>query len=274
MPAILPARLKQQAALLAEHFDDPAAFVRSLHHLLDSYAERVHRPGQAGSPPPLLTAYKVRPQVLRQVSQELVPLAKANPEAGLALCDALWEQSIFEFRLLAASLLGQIPCTPPEPILKRIQTWIQPDVETLFVEALFSQGIRCLRCEHPGDVINLAGGWLHEKDLFHQQLGLRVLLSFINDSQYENLPAFFRLVQPIVRAAPARLRPDILEVLVALIRRSPSETAYFLRQTADLPNSPDTPFLIRQLVHDFPVEMQPGLREFSRQRNERTRKME
>jgi hypothetical protein len=59
MPAIQPARLRQQAALMVEHFDQPAAFVRSLHHLLEYYADRAHRPGQAGKPPALLAAYNV-----------------------------------------------------------------------------------------------------------------------------------------------------------------------------------------------------------------------
>lgn len=268
MPAIHPARLKHQAALLADHFDDPAAYVRSLHHLLDAYAERIHRQGQAGAPAPLLSAYKVRPQVLRQILQELIPLARANPSEGLALCDALWEQPYLEFRLLAASLLGQIPCTPAEPCLARVLNWIQPAVESSLVEALFSQGIACVRREHPGDLINLAEDWLQKKELFYQQQGLRLLLSFIEDPQSENLPAFYRLVQPFVRSAPAVLRPNILDVLTALIHRSPSETAYFLRQTANLPNSPNTRFLIRQLVRDFPVDLQPTMREFSRQTRE------
>ena len=79
MPAINPARLKQQAALLADHFDSPAAFVRSLHHLLDYYSERVQRTGQAGVMPTLLPAYRVRPQVLRLVLQELSVLKLLLP---------------------------------------------------------------------------------------------------------------------------------------------------------------------------------------------------
>ena len=50
MPAIQPVRLKRQSALLVEQFNNPAAFIRSLHHLLEFYADRVHRPGQAGEP--------------------------------------------------------------------------------------------------------------------------------------------------------------------------------------------------------------------------------
>ena len=76
--------------------------MRSLHHLLDFYADRARRPGQSGKPAPLIDAYKVHPPVLRHILQELIPLAAENPDAGLALCDALWEQPYLEFRLLAS----------------------------------------------------------------------------------------------------------------------------------------------------------------------------
>ncbi len=264
MPAISPARLKQQAALLSEHFNDPAAFVRSLHHLFEFYAERVKRPGQAGEPPPLLTAYKVRPPVLRLIVLELVPLVEEDPQAGLALCDALWEQPVLDFRLLAAGLLGKIPCTEPEPILARLQAWLRPDVEVRLVDALFTQGIACLRKGQPNLLVGLAETWLNEKDLFYQQLGLHLLVPLIENQKFENLPVFFRLIQDLTRSAPARLRPDILDILEALARRSPTETAYFLRQAAAMPNSPTAAWFIRQSLTAFPPALQDDLRRFSR----------
>lgn len=264
MPAISPARLKQQAALLSEHFDDPAAFVRSLHHLLEFYAERVHRPGQAGEPPPLLSAYKVRLPVLRQIVLELAPLAEADPQAGLALCDALWEQPVLDFRLLAAGLLGKIPCADPEPPLARIQAWIRPDVEARLVDTLFNQGIACLRKQQPVILVELAEAWLDEKDLFYQQLGLRLLVPLIQDPDFENLPVFFRLIHDLTRSSPARLRPDVLDILEALARRSPTETAYFLRQTAAMPNSPTAAWFIRQSLAAFPAATRESLRQVSR----------
>jgi hypothetical protein len=272
MPAILPARLRQQAALLVKHFYNPAAFARSLHHLLDSYADRVQRPGQAGDPPPLLAAYKVRPPVLRQILLELAPLARDDPESGLALCDALWEQPYLEFRLLAASLLGLIPCSPAEPVLARLQAWIRPGIEARLVDALFTQGLACLRQKDPVALVGLAEVWLKDKDLFYQQTGLRLLLPLIDDPQFENLPVFYRLIFPLTRSAPARLRPDLLDVLAALAHRSPNETAYFLQQTAVMPNSPDTAWLIRQSLHEFPEKMQEGLRNLSRDRLEQSRR--
>lgn len=260
MPAIQPARLKQQAALVAEHFDNPVAFVRSLHHLLDFYADRVKRPGQSGAPPPLLRAYNVRPPVLRQILQELLPLAEEDPQAGLALCEALWEQPYLEFGLLAAGLIGQIPPRPPEPVLERIAAWLKSNPEQRLIVALLNQGLARLRQEDSQTLIALVESWLADENLFTRQLGLQALLPMVADLGFENLPAFYRLIQPLARSVPPLLRPDLLEVLAALAQRSPKETAYFLRQSLAMPHASDTPWLIRQSLRAFPLEIQDSLR--------------
>jgi hypothetical protein len=265
MPAIHPARLRQQAALLAEHFQDPPAYVRSLHHLLETYAERAHRPGQAGGLPSLLASYKVRPPVLRLVLLELLPLVEEDPSAGLSLCDALWEEPYLEFRLLASFVLGHIPCAETESITARLRLWIQPGVEPRLLEALLKDGTLCLRRRSPLTLLAFTSSWLEEKELFYQKIGLQLLLPLITDPEYENLPAFYRLIQPLTRSAPTDLRPDLLDVLTGLVKRSPDETAFFLRQTAAIPNSPDTPWIIRQLLRQFPPDLEESLREFSRE---------
>jgi len=272
MPAIHPARLRQQAAVLVEHFYDPPAFIRSLHHLLDSYAERIHPTGQARELPALLPAYRVRPPVLRHILLELAPLVDGDPESGLALCDALWEQPYLEFRLLAAGILGQIPCTYVEGIVSRLQGWIRPDIESRLVDALFVQGATCLRKKNQTALIRLAESWLHESDSFYQQLGLRLLLSLLKEPEFENLPVLYRLIQNLTRNCPARLRPDLLDALAALAQRSPNETAYFLRQTMTMPNSPDTPLLLRLSLQEFPPEIQENLRSISREYYDKPRK--
>lgn len=265
MPAIQPARLRHQAALLAEQFSDPPAYIRSLHYVLDFYSDRARRPGKTGKPGPLLTAYNVRPPVLRMLLQELIPQAEQDVAGGLALCDALWAEPYLECRLLAGMLLGQIPLQPPEAITDRLQGWITTNLEFFLIEALLSNGVERLHRQQPQVLIHMIEGWLHSTKTFHQQLGLRALLPLIRDPAFENLPVFFRLIQQLCQAAPAALRPDLLDVLAALARRSPQETAYFLRQTLIFPDSPDTPWLIRQSLSQFPPEMQSSLRQAMRE---------
>ena len=264
MPAIQPARLRHQAAQLAEHYADPPAYTRSLHTVLDFYSDRARRPGKTGQPAPLLTAYNVRPPVLRMLLQELTPHLQEDPQGGLALCDALWAEPFLECRLLASMLLGQVPPQPPEAITDRLQRWITTDLEFFLIEALLTNGVERLHRQQPQALIRMIEGWLTSTKTFQQQLGLRALLPLIKDPGFENLPVFYRLIQPFCQVAPVALRPDILDVLAALALRSPQESAFFLRQALMYPDSPDTPWLIRQSLRHFPPEIQASLRQATR----------
>jgi hypothetical protein len=264
VPAIQTARLRQQSALVAEHFSDPEAYVRSLHYLLDFYSNRAKRPGQSGRPGPLIEAYQVHPPVLRMILQDLVPLARNEPEKGFALCDALWKETHLEFRLLASMLIGQMPVDELEKIIERIQHWITVDLEIQLVDAILTNSFVSLLKQRPDAVVNLIQDWLNNSNNFYQQLGLRGLLPFINDPGFDNLPVFYRMIQPFMENAPGVLRPDLLDVLIALAHRSPQETAYFLKQCLHSEASIDAPWLVRQILLEFPPEIRDGLRQYVR----------
>lgn len=272
MPAIQPARLRQQAASLAESFNDPTGYARSLHSLMDFYSDRARRPGKTGRPGPLIQAYNVRPPVLRMLLQELLPLANQNPEAALALCDALWAEDYLEFRQLSAMLLGQLPPEAAPQVIARLQEWISPSLELHLIELLISTGVERLQREQSPTLLALIDSWLTHTRTFYQQLGLHALLPLIRNPAYENLPIFFRMIQPYARLAPPSLRPDVLDVLTALAQRSPQETAYFLRQMLGHPDSPDTPWLVRQSLPAFPEELQASLRQAVRSTDARPKR--
>lgn len=260
MPAIQPARLKQQAALLAQSFDQPVVFVRSLHHLLEFYADRARRPGQTGKPTPLISTYHVRPPVLSILLQEWTPWVENDPSMALSLCDTLWRENYLEFRLLAASLLGRIPPDPVEPILNRVEYWAKEPLEQSLVTALFVNGLSSLRKANPDHLIKLVEQWLSSESRKEIHYGMVALLPLVNEQEFKNLPVFFRLIQPFCREMPPALRPALIDLLIALARRSPQETAYFLRQSFEISKSQDTAWLIRQVVNEFPQEQEQSLR--------------
>jgi hypothetical protein len=271
VPAIQPAILKQQAALLASHYSNPDAYIRSLHYLFDYYADRSRHPGMSGKPRPTLSTYKVHPAVLRSLLQELIPLTIQEPAKGLALCDALWDVPYVEFKLLAAMLLGQIAPFPLEPHIERLRDWLTPDLEFTMIKAIMENSFEKLHKIHPIAMERIIQDWLEQKNTFSKQLGLQALLALILQPDYDNLPVFFRLIQPLTCEVPAVLRPDLLDIVAALIIRSPQETAYFLRQTLHLPESRDTAWIIRQSLSNFPVEIRNELRTASRTASERKR---
>ena len=67
MPAVDIARLKTQAAVLVEKFDQPAVFLKQLHEILEMYADRTLRLGVVANPVSVLPAYRTPQSVLRQI---------------------------------------------------------------------------------------------------------------------------------------------------------------------------------------------------------------
>lgn len=268
MPSIHPSRLKIQAAHLAEHFEQPAAFVRGLHALLNFYADRTYRPGQAGELPLLTPAYNTPPPVLRRVQLEMEPLSARNPQAGMAIIDALWAENIFEFRMLAARLLGKLPPDDSGAVLRRARDWAESGLEERLLRAILEDGFSGMRKDNPELLFTLMDDWLHG-NVEQIKIGLTALLSILRDPHFENLPALYRLLTPFLSAAPSAIHPELLDALVALTRRSPQEMAYALRQRLDTAHHPDTPWLIRQLLPEFPAALQASLRQAGRKEDER-----
>ncbi len=260
MPAIQPARLKQQAVDLAAKCGNPEAFVRELHRLLDRYTDYTHRSGQAGEPFPLEAAYNTPPQVIRQVWLELTREIHLHPECLLPLCDALWAEQNYDLQLLAARLLGKVPLDPPTPVIERIHEWVSSGLDNRLLDGLLEHGLEQIQLHAPAQILEFISSWLASSDLTLQQAGLHALLTMSNYPGLENLPAVLKLITPYLRIAPPRLRPDILAVLTVLAHTSPSETAYMLRQNLSAPDNPDTAWLIRQVLNEFPVEMQADLK--------------
>ena len=202
MPAIQLSRLRQRCAELADHFDRPEVLVDSLKSLLSDYADRTHRTGQTGEPPPLLLTYNVPKPVLRQIQLEIKPHIAANRLAAFQLCDLLWSEPYYEMRLLAASFLGQIEPNPPEPILDRVTLWGKSTPDEQFRRVIFEQGLNRVRLEIPERLILQIDSWLSDPDPLVQKMGLMALNPLITTSGYENIPIFFRQISPFVRESP------------------------------------------------------------------------
>jgi hypothetical protein len=260
MPAIQPARLKNQASDLASSFDQPEIFIRRLRSLLDLYTDHTYRSGQSGEPSPLMGAYNTAPPVMRQVWFELVRMIKIRPEGVYPLCDALWAEPNLDLKLLAAQLLGQCPAEKPQPVIDRLQSWILPGLDKRLLDALLKHGLMKIHQHAPDQALELVTSWLSSSEFTFQQAGLRALLPMITYLGTQSLPRIFKQLTPFIRVAPLKLRPDILAALTALANASPSETAYFLRQNLSVPDNPDTPWLIRQVLAEFPDETRVGLR--------------
>lgn len=261
MPAIQLARLKIQSARLIEFANQPDQFLRNLHSLLDFYADRTLRPGQAGTPPPLSPHYNTPGPVLRQIVTDLTYRFADGNASALELADALWADGYYETHLLAITLLGLVNPSPPDPILQRIQLWATSQEDRSVTRVVLSEGSGRIQKEHPDLWMGLIKEWLNSDQLSTQSLGVRSILPIASDPGYENLPVIFDLLGPIFRIAPTGLHPELAMVIEALANRSPMETAYFLRDSLKNSSHPSISRLVRRCLPFFSPDRQNSLRQ-------------
>ncbi len=261
MPAVQLSRLKLQAAEVCEAAGNPAAFLRSLHGLFGQYADRTYRAGKSGRPPSLLPHYNIPRPVMRQIQTELERVFQKSPDYALPLADILWQDGGLETRLLAARILDQVEPEPPEPILERLAVWARPEEDPELLEALLSFGNSNLRARKPDLWLTLIARWLDDPSQPVQGMGLKALLSLVRDPTFINIPAVYRLLDPILKAAPSGLTGDLLAVLENLAERSPAETAFFLRQLISSGSEGSLARIVRKCLPFFSGSQLEGLKE-------------
>jgi hypothetical protein len=260
MPAVELSRLRAQIEGLTGHFNDPAAFQIALRNLLDVHANRAYRAGQAVQAQPLLPSYRVAPLVTRQLELELGKLCLDRPVQALALVEELWHDPSLEPRLLAATLIGVIPAEHGEAVIQKLRAWSQPNQNFRILEALFRNGMAGLRRSNPGLLLNLLDEWLSSARTDVQLMGIRATIPLIEDEQFENLPPVFRMLSPVIQNIPAALQVDLNILFEVMVRRAPTEAAYFFHQVLALSTSPGTARLIRRCLPLFTGAQQSSLR--------------
>jgi hypothetical protein len=264
MPAIDLARLKIQAARLGEKFAEPEAFLGNLNELLDFYTNRTIRAAQVVQRLSTPTYHTPRP-VLRQIEQELAPLAKNQPHEAENLIKVLWEANSLESRLLAAFLLGSMPSDQAIPSLRLLPAWLNRSSDKEIRNALLTTALTRLRKEKPDTFFVILEGWLKSAHPTWQVWGLQALIPLLRDPHFENLPAIFRIIRPAVEAAGPITQLDLQACLAALERVSLIETAVFLRDIIQSNPRPMMLRILRRVLPGLSQELQETLRETLRE---------
>lgn len=265
MPAIDLARLRKQAARLADFFFVPDEFIKHLDETLDFYVNYSVRKQPALAPGVNLQTYRTPTVVVKQIEQELSVLAdkNENSDAALDLADHLWDENYLETRLLAAFLLGRIP-PQEERLLARLTAWTQQVHEIKLRAELLNKSLTRMRREAPEKFLELIGEWLQKERTFLWPNGIQAVISAVSDPEFTNLPHLFQVIEPIMEAAPSKFQIEIEELILALYKASPTETSYFLRQVLINSADPMTAITLRRISPSFPTELKEEMREFIR----------
>ncbi|MCZ2127192.1 MAG: alpha/beta hydrolase [Anaerolineales bacterium] len=263
MPAIDLARLRAQAARLADFFFLPEEFIKHLREVLEFYVNYTLRTVENVAPGSNLKTYRTPPAVLTQIQNELRLKAEEHPHFALELADKLWDEGALETRLLASYLLGRIP-PQEERLLPRVSAWTQQIRDPEVRAALLTTSLSRMRKETPERFLSLAREYLHPERPRLWSNGIQALLPLVADSDFENLPAIFDLAEPIIEEAPSALQGDLADLIVALYRASPNETIFMMKQILSTTENPLTAVTMRRIAPDFPPPLRNELRDFLR----------
>ena len=271
MPAIDLARLKTQAARLADQFTEPEAFLRALNELLDFYTNHTIRTTQVVQRLSAPTFHTPRP-VMRQIESELDLLAEKDPRKAIDLVKVLWKANSLESRLLAAYLLGSIPTEQTIPTLAFLPDWINQATDKEIRTALLTNALARLRREKPEAFFIVLEGWLESPQPAMQVWGLQALVPLLQDPHFENLPAVFRILRPAIHSLGPATQLDFQACLAALERHSLTETVAFLREIIRANPQPMILRIFHRILPGLSKELQEALREILREQNNPTSK--
>jgi len=259
MTAIDLTRLQKQIEELSSVFSEPAAFVKALHELLSFYERRAYRPSSELVPKTFMRSYRLPAQVLPLIEIGLKQTVSLHPNEAFALVRALWQDPYYETRVLASGILGQLSPEASAEVSTLLEEWVSTPLDRAVLEALLQKGSQSLR---------LAGDW----DAFMQKLltspfprmqsaGLLALAIDLEQRPLSKYSGIFKLVRPFIQAGDDRLENNLSRVVQNLAERTPSETAYLLKQVLSDTAGSDIERRIRDYLSFFPPETAAGLLE-------------
>lgn len=225
MPVVNPARLAKQMEDLFAQINDPVAFRRQCLDLLEFYTDRTRRPGTAKGAEDTSKVFNVQQPILRAMSSGLSAHLQGNPSLSEQIAVELWAAGYRETRLLAASILsGQSRAV----VAELAEAWVSDCDDRQALSTLASSGIAGWRRADVSGFLERVSIWLDQRSRQLRNFALMALRAAVEDSSFEDLPTVFRMLAGVVERVRGASRQSLFELVRAMARRSPPETARFL----------------------------------------------
>ncbi len=260
MTAVNPTRLRFQIEGVMHFFTSPEEFHQRLRGLFELYANRALKFGDSAGFRPLIPMYHLPKPLTRQLDIDLDRKIQDDPESAIRLADELWQDSYYEVKQTAITILGLTPIETPGPVIDRLNAWIDDELDASLVKELFSNGTRQLQIHFVDAWEGYLSTHLESTDPEMLSLGIQGLIEGIKNPQFKNLPAIYRLISPFIRNPHPDIIRDLVKLIGVLAELSPTETGFFLRQTLSLYKSAETDRLVKQSLAFFPPEIQTDLK--------------
>lgn len=270
MPAVSVIRLQEQITTLIGRLSHPMDFYRALTDFLETYGDHAYRAGERVTGESILPSYHVPPLVWRQLEVSLAQAARRFPQRTLDVIPLLLEAEYREPRYIAAWMLGHVPLSESSTVVELLQRLVFLDVDWNLLTVLLEKGTLTLRKEGEDILLQMLETWLSHEQSAYRKAGLLLCEGLIADPAWENLPALFRLLQPLVEKPEPTWLNDLVILFQNLAQRSPSEVSFFLKQILSKGENPLTARLARKVASVLPAELAESLRTSARSSSSKT----
>lgn len=271
MAAIDLTRLSKQIEGLKDVFLQPAEFRQKFHEILQFYHRYAHRQHKDAVPISFMLVYDLPEQILPQIASGLNLKARQDANETLAVVDELWQDDHFEARDLAAHLLGQVSLSAKAVTLERIKQWSSAPMDRAVVNSVFNKANLRLRAEDPKGWTEFVGSLLASPEERTQNHGLYALSLLAEQAQSNQLPRFFRWIRPFLQSDQIFIQSNLNLVIAALARRSPTETAYVLKEVLSDTDGSSIEGRVRAYLPYFDEQVSQGLQAAIRLHQKRTK---
>ena len=266
MSAINLSRLRTQLGLLLPKIEDNNVFIAGLREIFYFYSDHTHPVGEPPTGVFTLPAFNTPPVLNREILLTLSRYCREDPERLLTLIDIIWQQPEVELRQLAAQLLGRLPPEYNEAVLNRIRTWSEESANSEILPFLHQHASAGIRKTTPERWLDLLNEWESSKQTWLSKLSLEGVIPLIDDHDFENLPAIFTFITPMIITPGKEYLYDLLTIVQHLAQRSEVETVHFLKKAISLSTDPAMPRFIRRSLDYFSPDWQISLRNALRDR--------
>jgi hypothetical protein len=248
MPAIDPERLKIEVDRVLDALGQPVELQKRSIELLEFYSDRTLKSIAIGEADEAYLAFGAPKPVMRALSFGFRSRLAQVPSDLFPAAAALWEAGYRETRILATVILGEFS---GEEVPNWAERWASGCDDPLALSSLASQGLESWRRTETNAFLTKAEKWLGQEKKDLQVLALLALESAIEDPSFEDLPTVIRLIEGTSDKSKGSAFQALVDVLLALAKRSPPEAARFLLDELKRFRS-GSKRLIQSTTHAFP----------------------
>ncbi len=272
MSGVELAKFNQQLDRLAEHMAQPERFVHEFRDILEFYSDRTYRAGEKIKITLRMPSYHL-PRIVMQNLQQFLEnkIPASDPENAVRIADLLWKEPTIESKSLAAQVLGFVHATYPTTVIQIIEDWIREPIEAGLLKELMNKGTQTLRKEFEVAWLEEISTLLISTSNRQKITGLLAVLPLVQDDAFDNLPKLYEMLYPVVSTPSSSVLPELMDILNALIIRSPTETVSYLAQLINDTHHPNLLRAVRNILPEMDITGQTRLRQLLEQDKARIR---